>query len=113
MGKRKTKTLKGGKGKGSILVFDLPVTSVIRWMGGDGFDFHEVEAALTKAGVSRMPSENTIRSQIGAGKTGERGALAKLTVEQQKILRDAAKQYADEQKAEKAEKETKTEAKAA
>lgn len=96
MAKKKTKTPKSTRGKGgSILVFDLPVTSVIRWMGGDGFDFHEVKAALAAAGVSRMPSDNTIRSQIGAGKTGERGALAKLTAEQQKILRDAAKQQAE------------------
>ena len=88
-----------------MFVFDLPVTRVLLWMGKDGFTGTEATAALKKAGVSKMPTEGTIRAHLGLGKTEKFATkLAKLTTEQQKILRDAAKAIEVEKKAEKTEK---------
>lgn len=85
--KKKTKS-KAGR----IFVFDLPVTRVLLWMGKNNFKLAEASAALKKAGVNKMPTEGTIRAYLGLGRTEKFAPkIAKLTAEQQKILRDAAK----------------------
>jgi len=83
-----------------MFVFDLPVTSVLRWMGKDGFTYDEAIAALKDQKVSPMPREATIRSQLQTGKSDKplsRGPMAELTKEQQKQLREAAKTVKSEE----------------
>ena len=85
--KKKAKS-KGGR----MFVFDLPVTRVLLWMGKNNFKPAEASAALKKAGVNKMPTEGTIRAHLGLGRTEKFAPkIAKLTAEQQKVLRDAAK----------------------
>jgi hypothetical protein len=92
-GERKAVTVAKPESKpaGSMFIFGQSVTSVLRWMGKDGFTFEEAKAALKTGKVSKMPADGTISIQIGAGKRGERGEPAKLSAEDQKVLRDAAK----------------------
>ncbi len=61
-------------------IFNHPTTAVIRWMGTDCWDFDEAKTALTEMGAD--VSDITIRIQLRAGKTGDRGPPAKLTDEE-------------------------------
>jgi len=89
--------------RAAFFIFDLPATNVIRWMGKDGFDFRETVGALKTLGINKIPTDGTIKAQLYHGKAGTRGEPAKLTSEQQKQLRDAAKKVeAEEKKEEKA-----------
>lgn len=64
-------------------------TAVIRWMGKEGFSFQEAQAALQASGVDVAPG--TIRAQLLAGRTGQRGAPAPLTLEQIEELKQRRK----------------------
>jgi serine/threonine protein kinase len=61
-------------------VFGHPFTAVLRWMGKNGWSFEDAKQALMGLGVEC--SEATVRTQLSAGKTGQRGAPASLTEEQ-------------------------------
>ena len=99
---------KAKAGPGSL--FGCSVTSVIRWMGKDDFSFAEARGALSKMKVSPMPTEACTRTFLYAGKKGERGDPAKLTAEQQRELRDAAKEVQAELKAETEKRQAEKEA---
>jgi len=60
-------------------------TSVIRWMGKEGFNFKQAKRALEASGVDMKDA--TIRAQLSAGKKGLRGSPANLTPEQASRLR--------------------------
>lgn len=99
--KSKKKKSKGGR----MFVFDIPVTKVLLWMGREGFKSTGATVALEVAGVTKMPTEGTIRVHLGLGKTKKFASkIAKLTTEQQKILRDAAQSATVQEKTQKADK---------
>lgn len=68
-------------------LFGYHPTAVIRWMGAAGWKFSDAKAALEHLEFS--PADATIRTQLAAGKRGERGAPAKLSKEQGKTLEQA------------------------
>jgi hypothetical protein len=76
----------GGSKKRQVL-FGHHVTAVLRWMGTDHWDFNEAKKALSKLRV--YPADPTIRIQLRAGKTGERGEPAPLKDEDINILYEA------------------------
>jgi hypothetical protein len=59
-------------------VFGYPATAVIRWMGKNEWTFSESRAALNGLGNVEV-SDATIRTQLRAGRKGERGPAAPLT----------------------------------
>jgi len=77
------------KPSGKPQIFGHSVSSVLFWMGKEGFNREQVEAALATLKVKSNP--NTIAERIGAGKSGKRGEAPKLTADQAKVLKDAAK----------------------
>lgn len=66
-------------------LFDKQPTEVLRWMGKEGFSFDDAKNVFENLGVK--VSDATIRTQLGAGRTGQRGAPAMLTTEQENKLR--------------------------
>src|SRR5690606_14576156 len=66
------------------LFFGHQPTAVLRWMGQQGFSAKEAQAALQGMGVE--VSEATVKTQVAAGKRGQRGEPAALTPEQQDAL---------------------------
>lgn len=70
-------------------VFDYSVTSVLRWMGREGWTFADAQTVLTT--MNAMPADNTARIQLHAGKKGERGEPAPLTKNQIKELKQTLK----------------------
>lgn len=61
-------------------------TSVLRWMGKQGYTFAEAKAAMWNMGVPVR--DNTVKSQLSYARTG-RGDLADITPEQAAILERA------------------------
>jgi SPP1 gp7 family putative phage head morphogenesis protein len=55
-------------------------TAVLRWMGQDGWSAEDAQRAMQASGVE--VSLPTIKTQLGAGRTGQRGDPAKLTNDQ-------------------------------
>ena len=74
--------------KDGSLVFGHPVTAVIRWMGKENWTTDEARKALDGLGVST--AEATIKTQLGAGRSGKRGEPANLSREQVDALTKAA-----------------------
>lgn len=72
-------------GDGREKWFEQSVTSVIRWMGKEGWSLTEAKKAIEKAGVPY--SESTTRAQLLAGRKGERGDPAVLSKAQIKELK--------------------------
>lgn len=62
-------------------IFGFPMTAVLRWMGREGWTIHQALHVLTALDVSC--SVDTIRAQVRAGKTGQRGAPAELSIKQE------------------------------
>jgi len=61
------------------LVFDkYPVTSVLRWMGKNGFSFEQARKALSSVQCDEV-NDTTLRIQLAAGAKGQRGEPAPLT----------------------------------
>lgn len=60
-------------------------TAVMRWMGKEGWSPQEASKVLKEMGVDG--AEATVKIQVRAGATGQRGAAAALTEEQATILR--------------------------
>ncbi len=83
------RTEKSDAGRGSIFLFDHPVTSVIRRMGKEGFNFARAKGSLQALKVSPMPTDNCIRTFLYAGKAGTRGAPASLSSDELSKLRHA------------------------
>ena len=79
----------GESGKGNrYTIFGKSVTSVLRWMGKQGWEFEDARKAVRSAGCEC--SDVTIRIQLLAGADGKRGKPARLTKEQQLALTEAA-----------------------
>jgi hypothetical protein len=72
------------KTTGENLIFGFAATAVLRWMGHTGWTFSDTKIVLEKLDVGL--SDATIRTQLGAGKTGQRGTPATLSDEQKKQL---------------------------
>lgn len=67
------------------------ITSVIRWMGAEGWEFDDVVAVLTYGDDMVNLSDVTIRLQLKAGRDGSRGPAAPVTPAQAKQLRKMSK----------------------
>ena len=65
-------------------LFDFPVTSVLRYLGKEEWDFLEVKNVMRELDVD--PADATIRAQLRAGVLGTRGEPAKLTENQKETL---------------------------
>ncbi len=76
------------KPRGSYDLFGFPVTAVLRWMGKEGWTFHDARKVLDAYDLQEV-ADGTIRTQLGCGKRGERGEPAPLTPEQVKQLEEA------------------------
>jgi SPP1 gp7 family putative phage head morphogenesis protein len=61
-------------------LWGLQPTAVVRWMGKEGWSFEDAKKALAASDVSI--ADATLKIQLRAGKTGERGDPATLTAEQ-------------------------------
>jgi hypothetical protein len=73
--------------KNTIVIFGQhTVTGVLRWMGKEGFEFNEAQSAFKKMKLKREPTDLCILTYLYRGKKGV-GDPAKLTGDQQKILR--------------------------
>ena len=70
-------------------VFGHRVTAVIRWMGTDAWSFAEARDAFMQLGVP--VADATIRTQLAAGRNGQRGLPAELSKAQIGKLTKAAK----------------------
>jgi len=68
---------KAKEATGRFLLFDQPVTAVLRALGKAGCTFEQVRPVLTKKKCD--VADATIRIQLTAGKKGERGEPAKLS----------------------------------
>jgi hypothetical protein len=75
------------EGTARYFVFGYPVTAVLRWMGKAGWSFEDAKKTLATLKVEC--SEATIKTQLGAGKSGQRGEPAPLTEDQAEQLREA------------------------
>jgi len=75
---------------GQNRLFGYHPTAVIRWMGAQGWKFSAAQAVLEHYGFSI--ADATIRTQLAAGRRGERGAPAKLSDDQMNGLREALPQ---------------------
>lgn len=60
-----------------IPAINQPGTAVARWLGKEGFTFKEARKVLDEAGIKI--SDATLKTQLGAGAKGLRGAAATLT----------------------------------
>lgn len=69
----------------SSQLWGMQPTGVLRWMGKDGWSVAEAKRVLDARGLDI--SDATIRTQINAGKNGQRGAPAALTGDQINELR--------------------------
>lgn len=65
--------------------WDQSTASLVRWMGREGMSFDEAKKALRLIGKDLRDS--TIKTQLGAGRKGLRGAVAKLSPKQEKWLK--------------------------
>lgn len=65
-------------------IYGYPATSVIRWMGKEGFSYEEAAKVLKHFGCDT--AKNTVKIQLVAGKRGERGDPADLTLTQEREL---------------------------
>lgn len=72
-----------------VKVFGYSATSVLRWMGANGWDADEAGVAMLTLGAGSI-SDVTIRLQLKAGAEGKRGPAAPLSRAQAKALKDAA-----------------------
>lgn len=69
-------------------VLGFPVTSVLRWMGKEGWTIDQAAAVLTKLGCNCSPATVKIQVRAGAkGDTSEKGPPADLSPEQAQVLR--------------------------
>jgi hypothetical protein len=69
-----------------IKIFDHPVTAVLRWMGKHNWNVKDAMHVVQKLGAK--VAKSTCNIQVKAGKTGDRGAPAKLTRDQIKQLKE-------------------------
>lgn len=67
----------------------FPATSVVRWMGKNGWQFEEAQQVIRA--LECPIADATIRIQLRAGEKGERGAPANLSKKDCKKLKDLAK----------------------
>lgn len=58
-------------------LFNFPLTSVVRWMGSEHWTLSEARRVLERMGFDI--ADNTILTQLGAGKNGKRGEPADLS----------------------------------
>ena len=72
------------KSEDGKLVFGHKLTSVIRWMGKEGWKFDEARKAMD--GLEIAVADATIRCQLTAGKNGKRGNPAALSPAQAKTF---------------------------
>lgn len=77
----------GEQGGKRYSLFEHNISSVIRWMGKDGFTNEQVIKALAHYEIEVNPV--TVSAQRNAGVKGQRGDPAALTPEQQVLLRKA------------------------
>lgn len=61
-------------------IWGFPLTSVIRWMGKEGWNFDRAFSVLKS--LDRLVPEATVRSALSQGKTGKRGKPADLSKKQ-------------------------------
>lgn len=61
-------------------MWGIPITSIIRWMGTEGWSFAKAKQVVK--GLDMDVADATIRAQLGAGKRGSRGEPARLTDDQ-------------------------------
>lgn len=74
--------------RGNILGYSA--TSVLRWMGANGWSFEDAAVVCAATGCARI-SDVTIRLQLKAGKDGTRGPAAPVTAAQAKKLVEMSK----------------------
>lgn len=67
-------------------VLGYSATAVLRWMGANDWSFEDAGVVMATAGAARI-SDVTIRLQLKAGKTGQRGPAAPITPAQAKKLK--------------------------
>ena len=73
--------------KGRVGVFGYAATAVIRWMGQNKWSAEDAAKVLKSLGVS--VAEATIKIQLRAGLTGERGDPAPISKSEEKKLKQA------------------------
>lgn len=66
-------------------MFGHAVTSVIRWMGKQGWTFEQAREALELHDCERV-NDTTVKIQLAAGRKGDRGPAADLTEKQVSML---------------------------
>ena len=71
-------------------IFGYSATSVLRWMGANGWGFEDAAVVMATIGAARI-ADSTIRIQLNAGRDGRRGPAAPVTPAQAKKLRELAK----------------------
>lgn len=74
------------KGK-RVEIFNLPITHIMRWMGGEGWEEKHARQAFTK--LALPVSDSTLRVQMRSGMNGEKGSHGpppKLTSQQESLL---------------------------
>jgi len=76
-------------------LFDYPVAAVIRWMGKHGWTFADARKALDASGLDDV-ADDTIYAMLAAGKKGQRGEPAPLTVEEVAELEESRSIESDE-----------------
>jgi hypothetical protein len=62
-------------------MFDLPATAIVRWLGAYGMSLAAARVVLAKHGLDGL-SDSTIKIQLRAGVSGDRGGAPALTDEQ-------------------------------
>lgn len=86
--KENTPPKQEGEGKRDLF-FGHPATSVIRWMGKEGWSFEDAQKVLAHHNIS--VAGGTIRTQLLCGRKGMRGDPAKLSKAQIAELNEAKK----------------------
>lgn len=71
-------------------VLGYSATAILRWMGAHDWTFEDAGVVMATAGAARI-SDVTIRLQLKAGKTGQRGPAAPVTPAQAARLKQMTK----------------------
>lgn len=81
---------KGERKQVRAQLFGYSITSVLRWMGKNGWNFEDAAVVCASIGAAKI-ADVTIRLQLKAGKDGLRGPAAPITPAQAKQLRELSK----------------------
>jgi len=74
-------------------IFGFPITSVVRWMGKEGWTLDEARIAIRTLNCDI--TDSTLRTQLTAGKNGKRGEPAKLSISETEELYSTLEEEAE------------------